>query len=848
MHAIRFSRDRNTNRKSVSEGETRLETTPYLRWADRLIDGSLVAILFLAPLVLGGRHPAGRLVLMVAALPGTLGLVLKVLAGHNVPLGSWQLLLLAACFLLPLSQVTPVSPKLVDAASPGLQKLFGEAPPLVAPSLPNCFSLSPATTAKSLPLTITYLCIFTFVVSRLDDYRDAERLMKMLVGAGVMLAAIALLQANFGNGKFVWFYDHPTRDPGVVPRGPFQNENHLSSILATILPCALYFLFRPSRDEQGAGRRCWERGNTAATSVAKADWQRIFAMVACILTVCTVYATPSRGGAAIIAVSGAAWLAVLGWDWLGKRWKTKIGYAHWKWTGVASALACASIGLVWLSSNLATLSYWRSKLWKADFQIWHDFPLLGVGAGNHRFVYRAYLDEYFFQTFSTAESSWIQLLVETGGVGVGLAAVIVTAVLLTLLRVFSVDLHGRRLLMACALLAGLLASCAHAVVDFPWQVPACFVTVLAIAALAIRIPRILATESAAENDAETHDSLFTVPSSIAILATGLLLAGNVWAIHRAVPHSRASQSWDAYRRLVRDKPHLPGLEDQRAAEQLLRSTLEHDPLHVLARARWISWQATILDRERFLLDDPDAMARRIFAQCKLISRICPTESRSYLYASTALAGLNAPLDQQQQFLYQSQRLRPVDGQVALKLGLNALMQQDEQLAHKQFALALEVDPSFREPGIQALTMIYQPSDLVERWSPGRDTAAVLYRITALRDDQSQREAVGQYLCARLLEDATAEKPTMADHLLKAAYEVASEIESRDLQLQISNRRLERDPRNVSLLLTRARLHEQMGTRDLAQTDVQRSLQLAPHDPRARRLAWEIDRRASRKSR
>ena len=56
-------------------------TAKLVNFATRCLDVSLLSVLFIASMVLAGRHPVGRLALMLAILPGTLGRVLEVLAG-----------------------------------------------------------------------------------------------------------------------------------------------------------------------------------------------------------------------------------------------------------------------------------------------------------------------------------------------------------------------------------------------------------------------------------------------------------------------------------------------------------------------------------------------------------------------------------------------------------------------------------------------------------------------------------------------------------------------------------------------------------------------------------------------
>ncbi len=798
-----------------------------IQLAHRCIDASIVLLLFVAPLVLGGRHAMGRLALMVAALPGTIGLVLKVSAGCKLPLTKWYSVLMLGCLLVPLAQILPVPNSWVHDASPGLTSLFGETPPLVAPkTLTESFSVSAVTTAKSLPLVVAYLSIFTFLLSRLESLADIERLVTLVVGAALMLTVLALLQAGYGNGKFVWLYDHPYRDPGTIPRGPFQNENHLSSLLATALPCALYLIFQPA--------------SLAKTSRSKSPSSggRWLATIACIAIVLTVYATPSRGGAVMIGMAVVLWLAILGWNWLGQRYVAHWSRAHWMTLGIGGGALAIVIALVGLFHEVEKYSYWRAKIWAADIAMWRDFPLLGIGVGNHRHVYRGYVDEYWFQTFSTGESSWLQILVETGAVGAAWAVLIVAIILGSSANFIRQHTGKRLFLLGAAILAGLTVSFVHAAGDFPWHIPACFFVVLVLAAIALRLPQLVGGKS---------DPLRGGLSPMLSAALGLaLLCGQVWSIHETLPEARAARSWDQYKRLVRDQAEGETEETERMAE-LVAETLREDPYHLSARMSVLARHTAALEKQRFELDDPQPAAKDLIRQSAAIAALCPTESKPYLCAAIALNVLNAPLTQQQRLLAQAQRLRPIDGQIALRRGLNALVMQDQDLVQEQFAIALEIDPSNREQAVRAISLLYPMEQILERWQPSRETAAVLFQQVRGQSQLAQQQLVGRYYYSRLREDAQQSAATEDRiRLLDAAMQVAAEIDDDALLLEIVTQRLGLEPNSVAMLLARAQIHYRAGQLTDAQADVQRCARIAPRDERVRQLAFRLDREAARK--
>ncbi len=831
-------------------------TAKLASFANRCIDFSLLSVLFIASLVLAGRHPVGRLALMLAILPGTLGLVLKVLAGRKIPLTNLQFALMVLCLAVPTLQVIPFPSQWINQAAPGIERLFGPDTELASSTnFRNTFSLSDATTRRSLPMIVSYLCFFAFLVIRLDCLASMERVFAMIMGSAVLITVVALLQAHFGNGKFLWVYDHPSRLPENIPRGPFQNENHLSSLLATALPVILYFLFRAPHanantfssvgghsSRSHAQRHSHHRSSKhhpqpLLHSKSLRSILRVVAAIACVTIVCTVFATPSRGGAVIIAFAACLWPGIIGWRWIGSQYVSRVSPFQWLSIGATLCLGVIAYAGWALSQTIEQWSYWRAKLWAADFQIWRDFPLFGIGIGNHPHVYRAYLDEYVAVTFSTGESSWLQFLVETGLVGTLLAIFIVSVVFYTILRNLSVQMHLSHTMMLCASLAGLLASCTHATIDFPWHIPACFITVLALVAVAIRLPHFLSHAPKA-----VRPTLFDTVPSLSIAIAGLLLMGNLWAISSAIPSARAARSWDDYRRIVRDQPEDRDSADSKDEIALLTQTLRLDPYHILARVKLTHYLAAELDRRRAQLQNSPELANTVLKQASLIATICPTESRSYLYASSAFAALDAPLAKQQLLLSQSQRLRLVDGRVALRLGVNALLAQDQALVDQQFTIALNQDPSYVEHVVGILSVLYPFDEILNRWHPNRNSTAVIFNQARQKGTADQLKKVGQYYCLRLAEDAEREiSSSNRDHLLESALVVAKQVNDRGLQLQMANLRIVNQPQNVSLLLERAVLFIMQDDHESAKQDLQRARDISPHDSRIRQVAYQIDK-------
>lgn len=814
----------------------------------QLLETSILLVFFVAPWFLGGRHPIGEFALIIAVLPGVAGIVIRSLGGGTLNLSPSAIWILLVASLIPLIQIVPLPASWIQDISPGLEKLFLSQNLLGSlNAATDTISISPAATIKAYPLLIAYIAIFVILASRIETLADITWLIKIVVCSAGLLALTALLQAKFDNGRFLWLYEHPTRETGNIPRGPFQNENHLASLLATTFPALLYLLHQSTsvaRNCTEANSRKYKRpkissGTTFSTTgtlqISPQLW--IFASIAVIFFI-TVYATPSRGGAAMLALSVSAWLAIIGWNKLGKRFASNINRIYWLVSGGfvlgITMLAATPMILRFVKQS----SYWRWKVWNADFSIWRDFPVFGVGIGNRRYLYHAYMDEYFHQTFSYSESSWLQTLVETGCVGFTLNVLIAASVCFACLHTIGKAKESNTFVLACSLLAGLAISCLHAAGDFPWHIPTCFVTVLALAFLATRL-------SALTNVSTTNgrSQNYQLPAFISTILATLLLLGTAWSIVQATPTALASLSWDNYRRLVRQTEGNENDQLSEAAVAALKETLRRDPNHLLARTALLYGKTLEFENQKFQLADIDTTSKQVLLECHRLAYLCPAESRVYFCAALAASMQNASIEQQQRYLLQAHRLRPTSGLVALKLGINYLLMQEMDNANSHFSLAINSDASFRKHAIQMIEPIFGAKRILDDFHPNHDALGALYQH--LRSKNSDDMAViGTKFCESLLLNAQkSDSPFAKDKILSTAQEISRQIASPPLQLQILEARLKEAPNRADLLLDRATMLVQQGRIMEAKIDVQKSLELSPDSIKAKELAIALDRQA-----
>ena len=202
-----------------------------------MVDAALAGCILLVPLVMGGRHAVGQLVLVslavVAAAAWTASQCLR-------PEALWRptraTALLVAGVVLLLVQLTPLPASVLGWIAPHtleLLPLWGPgAEPGVALGPWSQISLTPGDTRSAMVIFLSYGLLFVVAVQRIGGVEDVERLLRWCGLSAVVMAGFALVQYLAGNGKFFWFHEAPFTDTLHVVKGSFTNRNHFAHFLA----------------------------------------------------------------------------------------------------------------------------------------------------------------------------------------------------------------------------------------------------------------------------------------------------------------------------------------------------------------------------------------------------------------------------------------------------------------------------------------------------------------------------------------------------------------------------------------------------------------------------------------
>ncbi len=300
---------------------------------------------------------------------------------------------------------------------------------------------SPAdmSTYRSLALLASYLMIFFAIDGWLETNVQLVRLLKVLLISTIGVALFGFYQAINGGYTDLYFYLNPVQKGIIEPwsgriTSLLLQFNSLAGYLDLVIPVAI-----------------------ACGVLAKDRALRFLGISCACAAAVAVLLTQSRGG--LMALAGALILAA--W-FLTPRRTARIKLL------CGGVLACILL-LPLLFSHFDRLQVnddetWLSRvaLWQAAGQMFLDHPVLGVGYGNYKSLYTAYIPS---QENLDAHNLYLQFLAETGIIGFFSFAIVVGAFFFRSLRSMR-EQYALSRIIAFGVLGAITATSIHGTVDF----------------------------------------------------------------------------------------------------------------------------------------------------------------------------------------------------------------------------------------------------------------------------------------------------------------------------------------------------------------------------------------------
>lgn len=387
-----------------------------------------------------------------------------------------------------LLQVIPLPASMADAIA-GVETLPGGE----RDTGWRTISVAPAQTVSALVFLAWALILHVVASSALAGHDSERRFRRFLAVLGLVLAALGLAQKASGTRRVYWLFK-PWEGGGEHIFGPFVNRNHFAFYMLMVAPIAFglfAYAYRRYRARVGtrANLRRW------AVTLSSPEGQSIlYATVPALAAVGALIATTSRGG--LIAFAGGLMLGAIA------IWR-RGGVPAWAFAAVFTLVALSWFGtdrietrlrqatseapgrtIVWQDTmdhmggrwiggsgfNTFDVAMYRSSAWELPVGAapWSERELTIVNVPRAGFRVAEGIPGIWW--YREAHNDYLQILTETGAVGLLLAIWAVARVLSAV--------RGDPWLIAA--MAGVFM---HAFVDFGFQIPAIVALFVILAAI-----------------------------------------------------------------------------------------------------------------------------------------------------------------------------------------------------------------------------------------------------------------------------------------------------------------------------------------------------------------------------
>ena len=793
----------------------------------KIVDAGLLAILAVAPLFMGGRHPLGELVFVsLVALVTSAWLIGQCFVSRARYSISGAEGLLIAGVLLVAMQLIGLPESILNTVSPGLAEtlpLWTSGSEAVTQTAWNTVSVAPHETLSGLSLFVGYAMLFTVLVQRLRTIDDAERMLKLVAIATLSMTGVGLSQYFVGNGRFLWVYDHPFRESSSTVMGTFQNRNHFAHFLALGIGSLIWWAWKSCQQDSPRAQKSnqWsETGSSAATGQLKTP----LLFIALGLCGVAVLLSLSRAGIAVFAGASLVCAIILGAKSLIGRKAVGAILTVTIMTGIGAVI----YGTQSLESRFESLaaagsledaSSGRQQIWAAVMRGVPDFIGLGSGVGTHRYVYPKYVTGDHRVEYSHAENGYLQVLLETGIAGASLLALGLLICGIWCFKAYRNSSSGRHAACLAAVAAGIAASVVHSVVDFVWYIPACVSMTIFMVAIAWRLSR---------RAEDTHSERSIAVPRFVWCGAAVAMCGMVYVslgVHSA--SAIANNHWDSFHRMSLAEADLEFNDSATSLDQRieqLEKLLEIDAANPRAHLNLASLLRLKFDEEQSksgipmplaqirdaantspfgtrealeswlgkILADRRAFLDRSLNHARQAVALCPLQGEAYVFMAELNFLRESNRDHELALIDQALRTRPEAPPVLVTAGREALLAGDDETGLSHFKKVFTLGGAYQRLVIQALGR--QNADFFfEQFSFDTSALLSLRNHYAGLGNQEQSRIVGIKLAKNLVDQATSETGTAAAATWSRAQDAFAFLQDEGNALQAARNAVASDP-------------------------------------------------------
>jgi O-antigen ligase len=383
--------------------------------------------------------------------------------------------------LFTLFQLTPLPDSALQVLSPLTARLYRLAHALTLTGSDAAFSgssgylsLDRDKTVKSLLSFSAYVTYAFLLMASLRRTRELQRFALALIAFCVGLSLYGLLRMQLHSPQ-IWDWKNHLIKPGRVS-ATFLNPDHFASYLVMAVYLIFgYFLANLRSLPSAMGKTAFRRW----LNLLKADHSsapKLFLLLFLIaLTVLSLIYTLSRGGVIAFCVSMGCCLFLLF-----MRTRKPVYLILLIIVGLFVGYYIQVVGTSPLLEKIEQTrremviveEYGRLPLYRISLKLWRNFPWLGSGLGTVPVIFPMVQSDKLAGTYIPyIHNDWLQLAIEIGWLGIGLSALCIGSVILTVLRRWRRTSDPWGFGFGLAALGGTLAMAIHSLLDFSLRVP-----------------------------------------------------------------------------------------------------------------------------------------------------------------------------------------------------------------------------------------------------------------------------------------------------------------------------------------------------------------------------------------
>ena len=395
------------------------------------------------------------------------------------------------CWLLVLAfgllQIVPLPLQVIRVLSPKAYALYQDM--AIDSGLTaswRTLSLYPYATKLELLRLLALALLFWVVANHLRTRQQVDRVVRLIMVVGFLLAIFGIIQHFTWNGRLYWVRE---LTQGGIPFGPYVNKNHFAGYMEMVIPLSLGYLFAKERDRytgaSGWRDRLLRWGTPEASRLLLIYFGGLIMVAALLLTGSRAGLFSFLGSMLVVSLllsirrfRRKRWLGILALF-------VALGFAYALWLYAEKVLQTfASIRLG--TDNPA--AHFRLLVWQDTLRLGREYPWTGTGFNTFSWAFPLYKRPMWGNLHYThTENDYLQAFAEGGLPFIALLVLTLVWGGAQLLSGWSRSQGSHARGLGLGLLGGLVALLLHSVSDFNLHIMANAILFVLLLALACRV-------------------------------------------------------------------------------------------------------------------------------------------------------------------------------------------------------------------------------------------------------------------------------------------------------------------------------------------------------------------------